>query len=269
MGNLFESESDPSGKRNSSSNINEKSLFSSSELIQIESTRQKMIHPENKALFPSKLLFCAMETHSILSTPVNFEVFISTCTRSTKSTTLRCVWDLLYDSTNPQKSLQLQLYQLLTVLLELCGTNQSNLPSLITRLSNSIHRINNNGSVDNGSTEDHATITSNDQEYELLQQWTRQYGAHLPNVFETFFDSLCFGISHGSSLTRFSPPALSIPSEIVSVDELLPLALFHSMLQGAWKRLYSSSSDGLSFNRIAHHIIGYEVIFTFLLLFCI
>ena len=265
MGNIFEQETDPRGRKSQDVDPTERSLFSVTELAQIEATRQKLIQPENaESIFPSKLLLHAMKTHSVLSTSAQFENFIGTCTRSNKSTTLLCIWDLLIEKKESTQSSSSQLYRLLSIALELCGVSQLQSSLLITRLSHSIHKQKtertSNQSSGYGSKQEVTSSTSFSQDdFESLQQWIRQYGPNLPNVFETFFNALCFGPSHGSSLTRFATPKLSIQSEVVSVSELLPLALYHSMLQGAWRRLYSSSSDGLSFNRIAHHIIGYEV----------
>ena len=85
--------------------------------------------------------------------------------------------------------------------------------------------------------------------------------AHLPHASQaitTFFH------------TKFCPevrcpkpfhlPALEAGSSIVSHPcELFPLALVTSSLQGRWVQLYSSDSHGFSFNRVAHHILGYHV----------
>ena len=59
--------------------------------------------------------------------------------------------------------------------------------------------------------------------------------------------------------STFNIPILQGNSTILHNISILPLALFSSHLQGTWKKLYSTESDGLSFNRIAHHILGYGV----------
>ena len=39
---------------------------------------------------------------------------------------------------------------------------------------------------------------------------------------------------------------------------LIPPPLRQHQLQGTWERLYSSDENGMSFNRVAHHILGYR-----------
>lgn len=280
MGNLFESETDHSTSNGDrASSRDEHSLFSPAELKQVELARQKLMtigschSHETIDPFPSRLLLDAIISHSIASSSEKFVEFIGTCTRSNKSTTLRCVWDLLTCTTsntgsNPQSQSQSQLHRLLYVTMEICGINEIQSSSLVARLYRSIHKQSadeikseriSHGSTDGAFTQQNHPTLSQDKEFQYLQSWVRQYAPHLPNVFETLFNALCFGPSYGSPLTKFSPPMLSIPSEVVSSCDLLPLAFHHSLLQGSWRRLYSSSNDGLSFNRIAHHVIGYEV----------
>ena len=55
----------------------------------------------------------------------------------------------------------------------------------------------------------------------------------------------------------FVPPLIE-PEEssdiISSTADLIPFALYDLKMQGRWKRLYTTQRDGLSFNRIAHHV---------------
>ena len=58
----------------------------------------------------------------------------------------------------------------------------------------------------------------------------------------------------------FHLPSLEAASSIVShPGDLFPLSLLSGSLQGRWVQLYSSDSHGFSFNRVAHHILGYHV----------
>ena len=58
----------------------------------------------------------------------------------------------------------------------------------------------------------------------------------------------------------FHLPLLETGSSIVNHPcELFPLCLVTTSLQGRWVQLYSSDSHGFSFNRVAHHILGYHV----------
>jgi len=52
--------------------------------------------------------------------------------------------------------------------------------------------------------------------------------------------------------------AAELPSILVKNDEILLLGLYSKKLQGSWRLLYSSDKHGMSFNRIAHHLLGYD-----------
>ena len=80
-----------------------------------------------------------------------------------------------------------------------------------------------------------------------------------PHVIISFFYSkVCPELTNPMA---YFPPSLS-PSEstiLPSPCHLFPLSLLSRSLQGSWIRLFSSDSNGFSFNRIAHHILGYNV----------
>lgn len=94
------------------------------------------------------------------------------------------------------------------------------------------------------------------------------YAPFAAKVVESFFSVLCFRDHLSPAYKPFRPPKLSVASEICSIFDLIPLAMYNSMLQGYWQRLYSTSTDGLSFNRIVHHILGYDVRLLLRLLCC-
>jgi len=62
---------------------------------------------------------------------------------------------------------------------------------------------------------------------------------------------------------RLTLPKLLSPSFILTSNyTVFGLALASPSLQGAWTRLYTSEENGLSFNRICHHILGYRGTFS-------
>ena len=100
-----------------------------------------------------------------------------------------------------------------------------------------------------------------DSSHELLKRWIRVYGPCVPKIFESYLTEKCLGIDKYLSFSPFLPPSLNVKSDILvnGAADLIPLSLYSDLLQGSWSRLYSSSCDGLSFNRMIFHIIGYEV----------
>lgn len=55
-----------------------------------------------------------------------------------------------------------------------------------------------------------------------------------------------------------APVTAALPSILVKHNEMLLLGMYSKMLQGSWRLLYSSDKHGMSFNRIAHHLLGYD-----------
>jgi hypothetical protein len=84
------------------------------------------------------------------------------------------------------------------------------------------------------------------------------YLPYTTRTLETLVSTSCFRDMLSPSYQPFLAPRLDVPSEIARPADLLPLALQHKALQGQWKRLYSTSVDGLSFNRIVYHCLGYD-----------
>jgi len=85
------------------------------------------------------------------------------------------------------------------------------------------------------------------------------YAVFVPKLIETVLGGIFFGNMDRPSFTPFLSPVLLDESCIISNSlDLLPLALYSHHLQGKFKRLYTSRSDGYEFNRIFHHIQGYS-----------
>ncbi len=87
-----------------------------------------------------------------------------------------------------------------------------------------------------------------------------EFTPHIAKAFHTYLSIRLLLAGESPSFKPFLPPSLSHKSETVPQLLLNGLALYCEELQSDWKRLYSTTSDGLSFNRISHHVLGYEVI---------
>lgn len=94
--------------------------------------------------------------------------------------------------------------------------------------------------------------------FEALISFVNNYMPHTAKALETFFSMACFKNVLSPSYKPFLSPQLDTPSELVKPCDIMPLALYSEALQGQWKRLYSTSVDGLSFNRLAFHCLGYD-----------
>ena len=87
----------------------------------------------------------------------------------------------------------------------------------------------------------------------------REYTPHIAKAFHTYLSMRLLLAGESPSFKPYIPPALSHPTEITSQLLLNTLALNCEELQSDWNRLYSTTFDGLSFHRISHQILGYEV----------
>jgi len=87
-----------------------------------------------------------------------------------------------------------------------------------------------------------------------------QYFPFTAKVIDSHFSETCIPtVLKSPSYRGFYPPHLNIISSIIDHKYFIPLALNNRNLQGSWLRLYCSDMDGMSFNRIEHHILGYDV----------
>lgn len=98
-------------------------------------------------------------------------------------------------------------------------------------------------------------------ELEDLINILNKYSPCAYKCFQTFIAYRFLNAQKSNSFRPFVPIHLSVNSDIISPTALVPLSLYTDELQGNWKRLYSTSCDGISYNRILHMILGYEVKF--------
>ncbi|KAG2532987.1 hypothetical protein JM18_000843 [Phytophthora kernoviae] len=88
--------------------------------------------------------------------------------------------------------------------------------------------------------------------------FVRWIGAQFPLLYTIFMSWMarkCFG-----SMTKpsYQAPRLSNNSSILSRSHFVALATVNSSIQTSLRRLYTSTQDGLSFNRLSYHILGYS-----------
>lgn len=104
-------------------------------------------------------------------------------------------------------------------------------------------------------------LTGNDDHvaFPHFLQWMHIYGSSIPKFLSTYLTVLSFESVPNLSFHPFRSPYLEDESEIIRASEIFPLALCREACQGKWKRLYTTATDGLSFNRLVHHVLGYEV----------
>lgn len=181
-----------------------------------------------------------------------FEDFIVRCTRGTASKVIGTFWEMVSEDT--QQTTKESVHRLSQLIMELSMPPET--LSVATR------------ELVSARLEDFITTeflthrvdleTSQELIAPALMSILNNYLPCTPKALETYVSRVSFQGLHSPSYKPFIPPTLDFPSEILSDGELIPLALHSESVQGAWKRLYSTSIDGLSFNRIVYHSLGYH-----------
>lgn len=180
-----------------------------------------------------------------------FESFVVNCTRSPSNKIIETFWEMAsgYDATSTEH----RLTSLVRLVLEL---------SLANNDLADIARGDTTARVVDFVVVHFAVLgICGSSTYAVTAALTSILNNYLPctsKALETYISRVCFQGLHSPSYKPFLAPKLDFPSEILGESDLLPLALHSESLQGAWKRLYSTSVDGLSFNRIVYHSLGYD-----------
>lgn len=92
-----------------------------------------------------------------------------------------------------------------------------------------------------------------------LIQWSNDYAPHLSKLIESYFNVTFFGNVKSPTFVRFKRPTFNEEGSSISLDsDILPLSFFNDKLRGSFKKLYTTEKDGRSFNRITHHLLGYD-----------
>ena len=193
-----------------------------------------------------------------------FMKFVINGSRSTSTKTLQLLWDIIeIDSMIP---IEQTVDCFFLLLLEFSGCDPNGIKTTAARLSNQIRNYalknissNNNNDVNNNNTNNNNNTIINSK---VLINWTNEYAPHAHKVFVSYLNDKCFHNVELIGYTPFRPPILENGSSVLNQSDVVPLALYDINLQGRWKQLYTTQTDGLSFNRIAHHILGYSVSLT-------
>lgn len=115
------------------------------------------------------------------------------------------------------------------------------------------------GSASGGGRTSVSAEEEAEAQFVAFMEWVNEYTPNLSRLFVTYLNLVCFPDVELLSFTPFCPPVLEMESLVATHSRLLPLALYTNYMQGKWKRLYTTERDGVSFNRVAHNILGYGV----------
>lgn len=190
----------------------------------------------------------------------HFQQFVVDLTRFSAKRTIETCWDLLSNSISEPNNC---LSKFISFAIDLAtftiqdteGTTNTRPPhtALIERMEEMFHSV--------CKRLYHQYNESDETTLDLLFNWIYGYAPCLPKLIESVFAMLFFDVTTLPSFKPYCSAYFDNISATVSVLDVIPLSWYVAGLQGKWQRLYTTMSDGLSFNRLMHHILGYEVLF--------
>ena len=192
--------------------------------------------------------------------------FLDEAMRINSTQTLEVIWDLWGDNSSVfamESSNRLYLFFELLIEIAMCHRNDVDLSSQKAMAELLVASVTSSNNMNNHDDTNVDQKSSSSHQLMMLKRWCALYGPRTAKIFESYLTELCFPNEHNPSFFPYRPPNFigKYPlSDVLpnSALDLLPLSLYHESLQGDWTRLYSSSVDGLSFNRMAHHVMGYD-----------
>lgn len=196
---------------------------------------------------PKQIELCIYKGHSFPKElkAIEVETYFANALRTNTNNLMKFLFDPV--DTSMECTFLGKAIFFLGILIEFSSTDRVN-PSDI---QNSASRI---GSI----FEKHLITYGFDEGFDTYHSWL---STHFPHIFDIIYDKIyavCFSSLSGISSRRFRAPLFLDESAIVNPVDILPLAFENSLLQGEWKRLYTTQKDGQSFNRILAHISGYD-----------
>jgi hypothetical protein len=98
-----------------------------------------------------------------------------------------------------------------------------------------------------------------DVDFNTLQNAVHVYSPQAARPLQALFATIFFHADESPSFHPYVPPQTSTQSTLLNNFAAGFLAMAAEPLQGSWKCLYTMATDGISFNRIVHHVLGYDV----------
>lgn len=273
-------------RRSSSSAINPASFYITPEEQEHTRTLYDLLWPKGKdymneeffstlfttyqvAPFLIKTLRVIFITGKFKNSYESFEEFLMQCSRTSTSATLLILWKMTkYMALNEEAfdwSSRLTRFCALLLLFSTQKEPQSEreLFDSASDLAEFYAQIVHRGD---------ATIDCN-TDFNTLLPSVLLYSPQAARPMQVLMSTIFFQADLSPSFHPYQPPQCSTESLLLSNFAAGFLAMSGETLQGAWKCLYTMTKDGISFNRIVHHVLGYDVrtftlyMFKYILLF--
>jgi hypothetical protein len=265
MGNTFAPEAD------TSLNVATKSLFvTTHEQQKLSSIFTNLLQPGQASKtvcseYVSKVFNCnnspnielvfVKQLVATVSTSQQFEELIIRCTRSSTDDTIGTFWNFVLETTDlePHNYLLTFFSLLIEMAFRDLAIDLKEVDVLSKRLATFLASL----------------LKQRDPQFEMSHLMAKKltflpeinnYLSNTAKVFDSYLSLICFDGHLSESYKPFYRPIMTMDkrSEIATELDLLPLALSSDNYQGAWQRLYSTSVDGMDFNRVVYHASGYD-----------
>lgn len=207
----------------------------------------------NKSDLFSEICTYWLDAH--IGTLDSFENFVVECTRISSKETIKKLLAMISEA--PLIEVGKHKVVFFRVLLELCGCPGQNSEKVANKIVEFYRWL-----QKTHPSEDH-------EEFKAFFNFINKYLPFASKIFESHISEACMpSVLNSPSYSRFWPPSLSHHSSIVDHETLILLAMHNRHLQATWTRLYSTEIDGMSFNRVEHHILGYDVCYSLSIFVC-
>lgn len=208
----------------------------------------------NVSPFLIKTFRTAFAGSKFKATYESFEDFLVNCSRTSSTATLNVIWKLTKSMPLEGSTLDwTSRLKRFCALLLLFSTqkepdNEQELYDSATELADFYTMVVHRGD---------GTVNC-DSDFNALQASVHLYSPQCARPLQVLISTIFFRADESPSFHPYQPPKCSTNSLLLDHFSAGFLAMAAEPLQGAWKCLYTMTNDGISFNRIVHHVLGYD-----------
>ncbi|TYZ59138.1 hypothetical protein PybrP1_000063 [[Pythium] brassicae (nom. inval.)] len=192
----------------------------------------------------------ARESQSAKLQRIDFVQAVAACVRSSSQVVMRSLFRL-FAAKGGAVATEDELVQLLLAVLIMADETQSSGDAATLQVAKRLAAA---ALPADAPSSGGAPATAHQLSCDEFVRWASAQFPLLYSIFVSWMSAKCFGAIARPS---YHPPRLSHKSEILSSAHFVCLSAVATPTQNALHRLYTSSQDGLSFNRLSFHLLGY------------
>ncbi|RMX70119.1 hypothetical protein DD238_000242 [Peronospora effusa] len=174
----------------------------------------------------------------------NFAQGVAQCVRASSQSICRSLFRLFAENAQANEMTEQELSQMLFACLLMAEGEEVEDADRVAHVANALAR----GVMPAATGSTH--VTSDD--------FVRWIGAQFPLFYTIFMSWMARKSFESLTNSSYEMPRLSHKSAILARSHFVALSTVTTSLQTSLSRLYTSAQDGLSFNRLSYHILGYS-----------